>query len=118
MTKFYKVFYSIIFLLFFSNAQAIGLNNSDFELSSQCKDDLKSVTKSNFKGIEALKYKINTNDYGTCPSDKANGTLRVRLSTDTIDKNKEIEFSFNFAFSDNPNTVVRFLEFDNWAQGA
>ena len=70
MTKFYKVFYSIIFLLFFSNTQAIGLNNSDFELSSQCKDDLKSVTKSNFKGIEALKYKINTNDFGTCPSDK------------------------------------------------
>jgi hypothetical protein len=117
MTKFYKVFYSIIFLLFFSNTQAIGLNNSDFELSSQCKDDLKSVTKSNFKGIEALKYKINTNDFGTCPSDKKNGTLRVRLSTDTIDKTKEIEFSFNFAFSDNPNTAVRFLEFDNWAQG-
>ena len=117
MTKFYKVFYSIIFLLFFSNTQAIGLNNSDFELSSQCKDDLKSVTKSDFKGIEALKYKINTNDYGTCPSDKKNGTLRVRLSTDTIDKNKELEFSFNFAFSDNPNTAVRFLEFDNWAKG-
>ena len=117
MNKFYKVFYSIIFLLFFSNAQAIGLNNSDFELSNQCKDDLKSVTKSNFKGVEALKYKINTNDYGTCPSDKKNGTLRVRLSTDTIDKTKEIEFSFNFAFSDNPNTAVRFLEFDNWAQG-
>ena len=117
MTKFYKVFYSIIFLLFFSNIQAIGLDNSDFELSSQCKDDLKSVTKSDFKGIEALKYKINTNDYGTCPSDKKNGTLRVRLSTDTIDKNKELEFSFNFAFSDNPNTAVRFLEFDNWAKG-
>ena len=117
MTKFYKVFYSIIFLLFFSNTQAIGLDNSDFELSSQCKDDLKSVTKSDFKGIEALKYKINTNDYGTCPSDKAKGTLRVRLSTDTIDKTKEIEFSFNFAFSDNPNTAVRFLEFDNWAKG-
>ena len=117
MTKFYKVFYSIIFLLFFSNTQAIGLDNSDFELSSQCKDDLKSVTKSDFKGIEALKYKINTNDYGTCPSDKKNGTLRVRLSTDTIDKNKELEFSFNFAFSDNPNTAVRFLEFDNWAKG-
>jgi len=117
MTKFYKVFYSIIFLLFFSNSQAISLDNSDFELSSQCKDDLKSVTKSNFKGIEALKYKINTNDYGTCPSDKANGTLRVRLSTDTIDKNKELEFSFNFAFSDNPDTGVRFLEFDNWAKG-
>ena len=117
MTKFYKAFYSIIFLLFFSNTQAIGLDNSDFELSSQCKDDLKSVTKSDFKGIEALKYKINTNDYGTCTSDKKNGTLRVRLSTDTIDKNKELEFSFNFAFSDNPNTAVRFLEFDNWAQG-
>ena len=117
MTKFYKVFYSIIFLLFFSNSQAISLDNSDFELSSQCKDDLKSVTKSNFKGIEALKYKINTNDYGTCPSDKASGTLRVRLSTDTIDKNKELEFSFNFAFSDNPDTGVRFLEFDNWAKG-
>ena len=117
MTKFCKVFYSIIFLLFFSNVQAIGLDNSDFELSSQCKDDLKSVTKSNFKGIEALKYKININDYGTCPSDKKNGNLRVRLSTDTIDKSKEIEFSFNFAFSDNPNTEVRFLEFDNWAQG-
>ena len=42
----------------------------------------------------------------------------MRFSTDTIDKTKEIEFSFNFAFSDNPNTVVRFLEFDNWAQGA
>ena len=117
MTKFYKVFYSIIFLLFFSNIQAISLDNSDFELSSQCKDDLKSVTKSNFKGIEALKYKININDYGTCPSDKANGTLRVRLSTDTIDKNKELEFSFKFAFSDNPDTGVRFLEFDNWAKG-
>jgi len=117
MTKFYKAFYSIIFLLFFSNVQAIGLDNSDFELSSQCKDDLKSVTKSNFKGIEALKYKINTNDYGTCPSDKKNGTLRVRLSTDTIDKNKELEFSFNFAFSENPSTQVRFLEFDNWAKG-
>ena len=117
MTKFYKVFYSIIFLLFFSNIQAISLDNSDFELSSQCKDDLKSVTKSNFKGIEALKYKININDYGTCPSDKANGTLRVRLLTDTIDKNKELEFSFNFAFSDNPDTGVRFLEFDNWAKG-
>jgi len=117
MTKFCRVFYSIIFLLFFSNVQAIGLDNSDFELSSQCKDDLKSVTKSNFKGIEALEYKININDYGTCPSDKKNGTLRVRLSTDTIDKSKEIEFSFNFAFSDNPNTEVRFLEFDNWAQG-
>ena len=117
MTIFYKVIYSIIFLLFFSNVQAISLDNSDFELSSQCKDDLKSVTKSNFKGIEALKYKININDYGTCPSDKANGTLRVRLSTDTIDKNKELEFSFNFAFSDNPDTGVRFLEFDNWAKG-
>ena len=117
MTIFYKVIYSIIFLLFFSNVQAISLDNSDFELSSQCKDDLKSVTKSNFKGIEALKYKININDYGTCPSDKANGTLRVRLSTDTIDKNKELEFSFKFAFSDNPNTAVRFLEFDNWAKG-
>ncbi len=117
MTKFYKVIYSIIFLLFFSNVQAISLDNSDFELSSQCKDDLKSVTKSNFKGIEALKYKINTNDYGTCTSDKKNGTLRVRLRTDTIDKTKEIEFSFNFAFSDNPNTAVRFLEFDNWAKG-
>ena len=117
MTKFCRVFYSIIFLLFFSNVQAIGLDNSDFELSSQCKDDLKSVTKSNFKGIEALEYKININDYGTCPSDKKNGNLRVRLSTDTIDKSKEIEFSFNFAFSDNPNTEVRFLEFDNWAQG-
>ena len=117
MTKFYKVFYSIIFLLFFSNIQAIGLDNSDFELSNQCKDDLKSVSKSNFKGIEALKYKINTNDYGTCPSDKKNGTLRVRLSTDTMDKNKELEFSFSFAFSDNPNTQVRFLEFDNWAKG-
>ena len=117
MTKFYRVFYSIIFLLFFFNAQAIGLDNSDFELSSQCKDDLKSVTKSKFNGIEALKYKINTNNYGTCPSDKKNGTLRVRLSTDTIDKTKEIEFSFNFAFSDYPNTAVRFLEFDNWAQG-
>jgi len=117
MTKFYKAFYSIIFLLFFSNVQAIGLDNSDFELSSQCKDDLKSVTKSNFKGIEALKYKININNYGTCPSDKKNGTLRVRLSTDTIDKNKELEFSFNFAFSENPSTQVRFLEFDNWAKG-
>ena len=117
MTKLYKVFYSIIFLLFFSNTQAIGLDNSDFELSNQCKDDLKSVSKSNFKGIEALKYKISTNDYGTCLSDKKNGTLRVRLSTDTIDKNKELEFSFNFAFSDNPNTQVRFLEFDNWAKG-
>jgi len=117
MTQINRVFYSIIFLLFFSNVQAIGLDNSDFKLSSQCKDDLKSVTKSNFEGIEALKYKINTNDYGSCPSDKKNGTLRVRLSTDTIDKNKEIEFSFNFAFSDNPNTTVRFLEFDNWAQG-
>ena len=117
MTKFYKAFYSIIFLLFFSNVRAIGLDNSDFELSSQCKDDLKSVTKSNFKGIEALKYKININNYGTCPSDKKNGTLRVRLSTDTIDKNKELEFSFNFAFSENPSTQVRFLEFDNWAKG-
>ena len=115
MTQINGVFYSIIFLLFFSNVQAIGLDSSDFELSSQCKDDLKSVTKSNFEGIEALKYKININNYGTCPSDKKNGTLRVRLLTDTIDKNKEIEFSFNFAFSKNPNTQVRFLEFDNWA---
>ena len=70
MTQINRVFYSIIFLLFFSNVQAIGLDNSDFKLSSQCKDDLKSVTKSNFEGIEALKYKINTNDYGSCPSDK------------------------------------------------
>ena len=117
MAQIHSVVYSIIFLLFFSNIQAIGLNNSDLDLSSQCKDDLKSVTKSNFKGIEALKYKININNYGTCPSDKKNGTLRVRLSTDTIDKNKELEFSFNFAFSENPNTEVRFLEFDNWSQG-
>ena len=70
MTRFYKLFYSIILLLFFSNTQGIGLNNSDFEISSQCKDDLKIVSKTDFKGIEALKYKINTNDYGTCTSDK------------------------------------------------
>ena len=115
--KFLKIFYSIFFLFFIFKSYSITLDNSDFEFSNQCKDDLKSITKSNFNGIDTFKYKVNVNSYGTCTSDKKNEHVRIRIKTDTIDRNKEIIFSFDFAFSKNPNTTVKFLEFDNWAQG-
>ena len=115
--KFLKIFYSIFFLFFIFKSYSITLDNSDFEFSNQCKDDLKSITKSNFNGIDTFKYKVNVNSYGTCTSDKKNENVRIRIKTDTIDRNKEIIFSFDFAFSKNPNTTVKFLEFDNWTQG-
>ena len=114
--KFLKIFYCIFFLFFTFKSYSITLDNSDFEFSNQCKDDLKSITKSNFNGIDAFKYKVNVNSYGTCTSDKKNENVRIRIKTDTIDRNKEIIFSFDFAFSKNPNTTVKFLEFDNWTQ--
>ena len=114
--KFLKIFYCIFFLFFIFKSYSITLDNSDFEFSNQCKDDLKSITKSNFNGIDAFKYKVNVNSYGTCTSDKKNENVRIRIKTDTIDRNKEIIFSFDFAFSKNPNTTVKFLEFDNWTQ--
>ena len=114
--KFLKIFYCIFFLFFIFKSYSITLDNSDFEFFNQCKDDLKSITKSNFKGIDAFKYKVNVNSYGTCTSDKKNENVRIRIKTDTIDRNKEIIFSFDFAFSKNPNTTVKFLEFDNWTQ--
>ncbi len=112
-----RVLFFIFFLFFSLETYSIKLDNSDFDLSNQCKDDLQNITKSNYNGIESLKYKVNIDDYGTCSSDIKNDTLRVRLATDTINKDNDIEFSFDFAFSKNPKTTVKFLEFDNWSKG-
>ena len=114
--SFFKIIFTATMLLTIKG-HTFTLQNSGIELSNQCKSDSKHISIDQFKGVESLKYNVNVNDFGTCPSDQKNNNHRIRLSTETVDLTNEIELQFDFALSNDPLTWTSFFEFDNWAKG-
>jgi hypothetical protein len=113
-------FFKIIFItsmLIAIKGHSFSLQNSSIELSNQCENDSQHISIDQFKGIESLRYIVNVDDFGTCPSDQKNDNHRIRLSTETVDRTKDMELQFDFALSNDPSTWTTFFEFDNWAKG-